>query len=221
MNLKIVRALLLRHATRDQKGGISVHGRSGLLACAAFPPCTIVAKLKARTPALPAREAIGAVLVSETLRQRCVIVTRRDRGGPADKAFKDPHGSAPVRQRADIVGHAAANEFDADQIALQCWRSVGMALPPAEYRRERLVNRLPHRCYTGSRYLQRVRFQRFLSKHFQKTVESLDIGGLISQLSSSNQAIGRNPASRHEIWLQRRWICRGDSRNGQECGPMG
>ncbi len=200
MNIEIVRALLLRQPTRDQTGGISVHGRSGLLACAAFPPCTIVAILKARTPALPAREAIGAVLVSEILRQRCVIITRHDRGGPADKAFKYFHGGAPVRQRADIVGHTAANEFDADQIALQCWRSADMALPPAEPGRGRRgVNRHPRRCDAGSRYLQRARFQCFLSKHFEKTVESPGIEALILQLSSSNQAIGRNPALSYEI----------------------
>jgi len=193
VNIEIIRALLLRFPTRDQTGGLSVDDQSRLLACAAFPPRTIVAKLKARTPALPAREAIGAVLVSETLRQRCVIVTRHDRGGPADKAFKYLHGGAPVRQRTNIVGHAAANEFDVDQIALQCWRSIGMPLPPVEPGRGRWVNRHPRRCYAGFRYLQRARLQRFLSKHFQKTVESFDIGALRSKLSSSNQAIGNNP----------------------------
>jgi hypothetical protein len=147
--IELVPALLLLCPTRENIVEKPVTLGSGLLACAAFPPGAIVAKLQARTPALPAREAIGAVLVSEILRQRCVIITRHDRGGPADKAFKYFHGGAPVRQRADIVGHTAANEFDADQI--------------------------------------------------QKTVESPDIGAWISQLSSSNQVIGKNPALSYEI----------------------
>lgn len=119
VNIEIICALLLHHPARDQTGGISVHGRSGLLASAAFPPCTIVAKLKAWTSTLLARKAIGAVLVPENLRQRCVIVTRHNRGGPADDAFKYFHGGAPVRQRADIVGHTAAGLFDAGQIGFR------------------------------------------------------------------------------------------------------
>lgn len=115
VRIELAPAPLLRCPTRDNIVEKSVRVRSGLLACAAFAPGTIVAKLEARTPALPAREAVGPAFVSEILRERCVVVTRHDRGGPADEAFKWFHISAPVRQRADIVVHPAANKFDADQ----------------------------------------------------------------------------------------------------------
>jgi hypothetical protein len=46
-----------------------------------------MAKLETRASALPAREAVGAVLVSEILRERCVIELRRDWSGPADEVF--------------------------------------------------------------------------------------------------------------------------------------